>query len=45
VWTTAGGAPRDELERLIQLGVNGILSDLPALMNSLRADLRKSRGL
>lgn len=44
VWTTAGAASRDELERLIKLGVNGILSDLPALMNSLLADTRKSRG-
>jgi glycerophosphoryl diester phosphodiesterase len=43
VWTTAGDAPRAELERLIKLGVNGILSDLPAVMNSLLADMAKRR--
>jgi hypothetical protein len=30
-------------ERLIKLGVNGILSDLPAVMNSLLADMAKRR--
>ncbi len=45
VWTTAGDAPRHELEKLIKLGVNGILSDLPAVMKSLLGDMRKSRGL
>jgi glycerophosphoryl diester phosphodiesterase len=29
VWTTANDAPREELEKLIKLGVNGILSDFP----------------
>jgi glycerophosphoryl diester phosphodiesterase len=43
VWTTAGDAPRDELEKLIRLGVNGILSDFPEIMNSLLGDIRKSR--
>jgi len=32
------------LEKLIKLGVNGILSDLPAVMNSLLADMAKRRG-
>ncbi len=32
VWTTAGQAPRDELQRLIALGVNGILTDYPATL-------------
>ncbi|MBZ0257580.1 hypothetical protein K8I31_16055 [bacterium] len=39
VWTTAGNASREELETLIKLGVNGILSDNPKLMNSLSSDL------
>ncbi len=44
VWVTAGDASRDELEQLIRLGVDGILSDRPAVMNELRADMRKRRG-
>ena len=44
VWTTAGNASREELETLIQLGVNGILSDNPKLMNSLCSDLAKRRN-
>ncbi|MHC4066194.1 MAG: glycerophosphodiester phosphodiesterase, partial [Planctomycetota bacterium] len=32
VWTTAGDAPREDLEQLIQSGVNGILSDFPEVM-------------
>ena len=43
VWTTANDAPREELEKLIKLGVNGILSDLPAVMSKLLADVKKSR--
>lgn len=31
VWTTAGDAPREELEQLVCAGVNGILSDFPEL--------------
>jgi len=45
VWTTAGDAQRDELERLIKLKVDGILSDLPAVMKSLIDDMRKTRDL
>lgn len=41
VWTTAGEAPRDELQKLITLGVDGILSDFPAVMNALLVDRRK----
>lgn len=44
VWTTAGDAPRSELEKLVRLGVRGILVDQPAVMNELLADFRKSRG-
>jgi hypothetical protein len=32
VWTSAGDANQDELESLIKMSVNGILSDLPVLM-------------
>jgi glycerophosphoryl diester phosphodiesterase len=44
VWTTANDAPREELEKLIKLGVNGILSDLPEVMNRLLADVKRARG-
>lgn len=44
VWTTAGDAPRDELESLIKLGVNGIVSDQPALMSGLLAEMSKCRN-
>lgn len=45
VWTTAGRAPREALQELIELGVNGILSDLPEVMNKLLVDMRKARGM
>lgn len=44
VWATAGTAPREELEKLIKLGVNGILSDYPALLYSLLSEMNRSRG-
>ena len=44
VWTTAGDAPREELQKLITLGVSGILVDQPAVMDELHAELSKSRG-
>jgi glycerophosphoryl diester phosphodiesterase len=44
VWTTANDAPRDELEKLVKLGVNAILSDLPEVMNTMLADMKKTRG-
>ena len=34
-----------ELEQLIKRGVNGILSDFPAVMNAILGDMRKARGL
>jgi glycerophosphoryl diester phosphodiesterase len=36
VWCTAGTASRSELERLIRLGVNGVLTDFPELVRVLR---------
>jgi glycerophosphoryl diester phosphodiesterase len=38
VWTTAGDAPRSELETLIRLGVNGILGDRPEVLAALARD-------
>jgi glycerophosphoryl diester phosphodiesterase len=45
VWVTAGRAPAAELKSLMDLGVDGILSDLPAVMHSLLAppDSRSAR--
>jgi glycerophosphoryl diester phosphodiesterase len=45
VWATADGAPREEMERLISQGVDGILTNFPEMMNSVLADLKKARGL
>ncbi|MHB9028349.1 MAG: glycerophosphodiester phosphodiesterase [Candidatus Latescibacterota bacterium] len=44
VWTTAGEAQRDELEKLIKFGVNGVLTDFPEIMNSLLEEIREKRG-
>jgi glycerophosphoryl diester phosphodiesterase len=44
-WTIAGDAPRIELERLVRLGVRGILVDRPEVMNELLAEMSKNRGL
>ncbi|UCF38400.1 MAG: glycerophosphodiester phosphodiesterase family protein [Acidobacteriota bacterium] len=44
VWATAGDAQRGELERLVRFGVNGILTDFPALLSALLDDLRKNRN-
>lgn len=44
VWTTANDAPREELEELIRLGVNGILSDFPEVMADLIVDIKAGRG-
>ncbi|MGE0031566.1 MAG: glycerophosphodiester phosphodiesterase [Steroidobacteraceae bacterium] len=44
VWTTAGDAPSLELEKLVRLGVRGILVDQPDVMNELLAELGKDRG-
>ena len=43
VWTTAGTLPREELETLIRMGVNGILTDVPEVLAPLLADLRAAR--
>ena len=43
VWTTANDAPREELEKLIRLRVNGILSDLPEVMSRVLADMKQAR--
>jgi glycerophosphoryl diester phosphodiesterase len=43
-WTTAGNALCDELEILIKLGVNGILSDNPKRMNSMFNNIDKDRN-
>jgi glycerophosphoryl diester phosphodiesterase len=44
-WTIAGDAPRLELEKLIRLGVRGILVDRPAVLNELLAEMSRNRGL
>ncbi len=44
VWVTAGASPRAELERLITLGINGILSDHPSVVSAVRADMATRRG-
>lgn len=44
VWSTVNDAPRAEVEKLIALGVNGILSDLPEMMSGLVADMKRERG-
>jgi glycerophosphoryl diester phosphodiesterase len=44
VWTTAGEAARAELEELINSGVDGILSDHPAVMNAVLTERNKSQG-
>jgi len=45
VWTTAGDIQRDELENLINLGVNGILLDRMNLMKLIIDDMNKNHGL
>lgn len=44
VWSTAGEAPRAELLELIRLGVNGILTDTPDVLEGLLADIEATRG-
>lgn len=44
VWVLTGDAPRKELEKLIWLGVNGIISDLPDVMNGLRTGIQRDRA-
>lgn len=42
VWALTGDAPREELEKLVQLGVDGIISDLPDVMIGLRTGMKKN---
>ncbi len=44
VWTTAGDAPAVELEKLVRLGVRGILVDQPEVMDELLAQLGRAGG-
>lgn len=41
VWTTANDAPRQELLNLINLGVNGILTDLPEVLAQLIREIER----
>jgi hypothetical protein len=43
VWTTAGTLPRAELDALIRMGVNGVLTDVPDVLATLVADIRARR--
>jgi glycerophosphoryl diester phosphodiesterase len=45
VWTTAGDIQRYELEKLINLGVNGILLDRLNLINVIVNDMKKNSVL
>lgn len=40
VWVTAGDAPRRDLERLISLGVDGIITDHPDIMTELQSEIK-----
>lgn len=44
VWSTAGEAGRVELLELIRLGVSGILTDLPAVLDELLEDIDTFRA-
>ncbi len=44
VWASAADAPREELERLVRFGVNGILSDRPQAVAEAMAVLGKARA-
>ena len=41
VWTTANDAPRQELLKLINFGVNGILTDLPGVLAQLIREIEQ----
>lgn len=43
VWATADDAPREQLDELIRLRVNGILTDLPEVLAALRDDIEAQR--
>lgn len=42
VWVTAGDAPRADLERLVRMGVDGMLGDRPALLKEIETERRKA---
>lgn len=44
VWVTADDAPRAEIEKLIRMGADGIISDFPALLHAVLADVPGKRG-
>lgn len=44
VWTTAGEAGREELTQLIDAGVNGILTDVPDVLDNLLDDIDDAKG-
>ena len=44
VWASAADAPRQELERLIMWGVNGIITDQPEVLAELLDDIESSRS-
>jgi glycerophosphoryl diester phosphodiesterase len=44
VWTTAGEAGREELTQLIAAGVNGILTDVPDVLDDLLDDIEAAQG-
>ena len=43
VWANAGNAPRQDLTRLIMMGVNGIITSQPEVMAGLLDDVESSR--
>jgi glycerophosphoryl diester phosphodiesterase len=44
VWASAGDKPRQDLERLIMRGVNGIITNWPEVMAGLLDDMESSRN-
>jgi len=43
VWTTAGVLGRNDLLELIELGVNGILTDVPDVLRGLLDEIEQHR--
>ena len=43
VWANAGNAPRQDLKRLIMMGVNGIITNRPGVVAGLLDDIESSR--
>jgi glycerophosphoryl diester phosphodiesterase len=42
VWVTAQTRPREDLEKLIELGVDGIFSSLPEVMNEVLTEMKNT---